>query len=77
MLAHMLSVLPFVHVPQDKVAAISRQVSLALVGIIILSSIRRVLRGVAGVRLVSLLRPREGMLTSSRLVAGVACRCCA
>ena len=49
-LAHMLSVLPFVHVPQDKVAAISRQVSLALVGIIILSSIRRVLRGVAGVR---------------------------
>ncbi|EJF60185.1 hypothetical protein DICSQDRAFT_155930 [Dichomitus squalens LYAD-421 SS1] len=48
-LAYMLSVLPFVHVPPDKVAAISRQVSLALVGVIILSSIRRVLRGVAGV----------------------------
>ncbi|KAI1787372.1 Abscisic acid G-protein coupled receptor-domain-containing protein [Ganoderma leucocontextum] len=47
-LAYMLSFLPFVHLPQDKVAVISRQISLALVGAIILSSIRRVLRGVAG-----------------------------
>ncbi len=48
-LAYMLSFLPFVHLPQDQVAVISRQISLALVGAIILSSIRRVLRGVAGV----------------------------
>ncbi|KAM5533491.1 hypothetical protein V8D89_012828 [Ganoderma adspersum] len=47
-LAYALSFLPFVHLPQDKVAVISRQISLALVGVIILSSIRRVLRGVAG-----------------------------
>ncbi|KAI0742936.1 Abscisic acid G-protein coupled receptor-domain-containing protein [Daedaleopsis nitida] len=46
-LAYMLSFLPFVDLPQDKVAVISRQISLALVGVIILSSIRRVLRGVA------------------------------
>ncbi|KAI0758814.1 Abscisic acid G-protein coupled receptor-domain-containing protein [Fomes fomentarius] len=46
-LAYMLSFLPFVHLAPDKVAVISRQISLALVGAIILSSIRRVLRGVA------------------------------
>ena len=50
MLAYALSFLPFVHLPQGKVAVISRQISLALVGAIILSSIQRVLRGVAGVR---------------------------
>ena len=49
-LAYLLSALPFVHLPADKVAVLSRQISLALVGAIILSSIRRVLRGVAGVR---------------------------
>ncbi|TFK90899.1 hypothetical protein K466DRAFT_596556 [Polyporus arcularius HHB13444] len=52
-LAYMVSFLPFVHLPQDKVAVISRQISLALVGVIILSSIRRVLRGVASVLRVS------------------------
>ncbi|KAI8996260.1 Abscisic acid G-protein coupled receptor-domain-containing protein [Trametes punicea] len=46
-LAYLLSHLPFIHLPQDKVAVISRQISLGLVGVIILSSIRRVLRGVA------------------------------
>ncbi|KAI0772351.1 Abscisic acid G-protein coupled receptor-domain-containing protein [Trametes elegans] len=45
--AHLVSYLPFVHLPQDKIAVISRQISLGLVGVIILSSIRRVLRGVA------------------------------
>ncbi|PIL25812.1 transporter [Ganoderma sinense ZZ0214-1] len=47
-LAYALSFLPFVSLPQDRVAVLSRQISLALVGAIILSSIRRVLRGVAG-----------------------------
>ena len=51
-LAYMVSFLPFVDVPQDRLAVISRQISLALVGVIILSSIRRVLRGVASVRVV-------------------------
>ncbi|KAI0659540.1 Abscisic acid G-protein coupled receptor-domain-containing protein [Cubamyces menziesii] len=46
-LAYLLSHLPFVQVPADKIAVISRQISLGFVGIIILSSIRRVLRGVA------------------------------
>ncbi|KAJ2985789.1 hypothetical protein NUW54_g10030 [Trametes sanguinea] len=46
-LAYLFSHLPFVHLPQDKIAVISRQISLGFVGIIILSSIRRVLRGVA------------------------------
>ncbi|OSC96409.1 hypothetical protein PYCCODRAFT_1421048 [Trametes coccinea BRFM310] len=46
-LAYLLSHLPFVRLPQDKIAVISRQISLGFVGIIILSSIRRVLRGVA------------------------------
>ncbi|KAI0651100.1 Abscisic acid G-protein coupled receptor-domain-containing protein [Trametes meyenii] len=48
-LAYLLSYLPFVHLQQDKIAVISRQISLGLVGVIILSSIRRVLRGVARV----------------------------
>ncbi|RPD63395.1 hypothetical protein L227DRAFT_497439 [Lentinus tigrinus ALCF2SS1-6] len=48
-LAYMVSFLPLVNVAQDKVAVISRQISLALVGVIILSSIRRVLRGVASI----------------------------
>ncbi len=42
--------MPFVHLTPDKVAVISRQISLALVGTIILSSIRPVLRRVAMVR---------------------------
>ncbi|KAI0331388.1 hypothetical protein GY45DRAFT_1322435 [Cubamyces sp. BRFM 1775] len=46
-LAYLLSHLPFVQLPADKIAVISRQISLGFVGIIILSSIRRVLRGVA------------------------------
>ncbi|KAI0633056.1 Abscisic acid G-protein coupled receptor-domain-containing protein [Trametes polyzona] len=46
-LAYLLSYLPFIHLPPDKIAVISRQISLGLVGAIILSSIRRVLRGVA------------------------------
>ncbi|KAI0830332.1 Abscisic acid G-protein coupled receptor-domain-containing protein [Trametes gibbosa] len=46
-LAYLFSYLPFIHLPQAKIAVISRQISLGLVGAIILSSIRRVLRGVA------------------------------
>ncbi|OJT11296.1 Golgi pH regulator [Trametes pubescens] len=46
-LAYLLSYLPFIHLPQDKISVISRQISLGLVGAIILSSIRRVLRGVS------------------------------
>ncbi|KAH9931624.1 Abscisic acid G-protein coupled receptor-domain-containing protein [Epithele typhae] len=48
-LAHLFSFLPFVHVAQGRVAVISRQISLILVGVIILSSIRRILQGVARV----------------------------
>ncbi|KAH9929419.1 Abscisic acid G-protein coupled receptor-domain-containing protein [Fomitopsis serialis] len=46
-LAKLLSLLPSVHIEEDGVADISRQISLGLVGVIILSSIRLVLRGVA------------------------------
>ncbi|KAH9886708.1 Abscisic acid G-protein coupled receptor-domain-containing protein [Cubamyces lactineus] len=46
-LAYLLSHLPFVQLPADRIAVISRQISLGFVGVIILSSIRRVLRGVA------------------------------
>ncbi|KAL1943310.1 hypothetical protein VTO73DRAFT_4385 [Trametes versicolor] len=46
-LAYLLSYLPFIHLPEDKISVISRQISLGLVGAIILSSIRRVLRGVS------------------------------
>ncbi|KAH9851286.1 Abscisic acid G-protein coupled receptor-domain-containing protein, partial [Lenzites betulinus] len=48
-LAYLFSFLPFTDIPQAKIAVISRQISLGLVGAIILSSIRRVLRGVARV----------------------------
>ncbi|TFY61413.1 hypothetical protein EVJ58_g4526 [Rhodofomes roseus] len=48
-LAKLLSLLPSVHIGDDGVAVISRQISLGLVGVIILSSIRLVLRGVARV----------------------------
>ncbi|EPS96199.1 hypothetical protein FOMPIDRAFT_161929 [Fomitopsis schrenkii] len=48
-LAKMLSLLSSVHIEEDGVAVISRQISLGLVGVIILSSIRLVLRGVARV----------------------------
>lgn len=51
MLAYLLSYLPFIHLPEDKISVISRQISLGLVGAIILSSIRRVLRGVSRVSL--------------------------
>ena len=49
-LAHLFSFLPFVRVAPETVAVLARQISLALVGAIILSSIRRVLQGVARVR---------------------------
>ena len=41
-----------VHVDQENIATIARQISLGLVGVIILSSIRLVLRGVARVRVI-------------------------
>jgi len=46
-LAYLLALLPSVHMPPEDIAVISRQISLGLVGVIILSSIRLVLRGVA------------------------------
>ena len=49
-LAKLVSFLSSVHIEEDGVAVISRQISLGLVGVIILSSIRLVLRGVARVR---------------------------
>ncbi|KAF9812777.1 hypothetical protein IEO21_05980 [Rhodonia placenta] len=48
-LAYLVGLLPSVHIPPEDVAVISRQISLALVGVIILSSLRLVLRGVARV----------------------------
>ncbi|CCM00850.1 uncharacterized protein FIBRA_02893 [Fibroporia radiculosa] len=46
-LVHLVALLPHVSVSSEEIASISRQISLALVGVIILSSIRLVLRGVA------------------------------
>lgn len=67
-LAKMLSLLSSVHIEEDGVAVISRQISLGLVGVIILSSIRLVLRGVARVRrVISILRAHS--LTNSRCSA--------
>ena len=53
-LAKLLSLLSSVHLEEDSVAVISRQISLGLVGVIILSSIRLVLRGVARVCIYSI-----------------------
>ncbi|KAI0341159.1 hypothetical protein BDW22DRAFT_1446209 [Trametopsis cervina] len=47
LLAYLISFIPKVHLEHDAIVLISRQISLALVGIIILSSVRLVLRGVA------------------------------
>ncbi|PCH43230.1 hypothetical protein WOLCODRAFT_73912 [Wolfiporia cocos MD-104 SS10] len=46
-LAYVFALIPSVDVSVDQVAVVSRQISLVLVGIIILSSLRLVLRGVA------------------------------
>jgi len=46
LLAYLLSLAPSINVSLEGVAVISRQISLALVGVIILSSMRLVLRGV-------------------------------
>ncbi|EJD04899.1 uncharacterized protein FOMMEDRAFT_132741 [Fomitiporia mediterranea MF3/22] len=48
-LTYLVSLLPFVHLSLEQISAISRQVSLALVGVIILSSVRSVLRAVSRV----------------------------
>lgn len=53
-LAHLTALHPAIHLEPDDIAVVSRQISLGLVGIIILSSIRRVLIGVARVSLISL-----------------------
>lgn len=50
-LARLLALIPGVHVETTNLAVMARQISLVLVGVIILSSIRLVLRGVARVRL--------------------------
>lgn len=52
-LTYLVSLLPFVHMSAEDIAAIARQVSLGLVGIIILSSVRFVLRAVSRVGLSS------------------------
>lgn len=49
-LAYVVALLPSVHMEKEEIAVIGRQISLGLVGVIILSSIRMVLRGVARVR---------------------------
>ncbi|KIM82005.1 hypothetical protein PILCRDRAFT_97557 [Piloderma croceum F 1598] len=46
LLAYLLSLTPSIHMSLEDVAVISRQISLVLVGVIILSSMRLVLRGV-------------------------------
>ncbi|TCD62664.1 hypothetical protein EIP91_006586 [Steccherinum ochraceum] len=46
-LAHLTSLHPAIHLEPEDIAVVSRQISLGLVGLIILSSIRRVLSGVA------------------------------
>jgi hypothetical protein len=51
LLAYLLSLAPSIHMSLEDVAVISRQISLALVGVIILSSMRLVLRGVTRVSL--------------------------
>jgi Abscisic acid G-protein coupled receptor len=51
LLVYCVSLFPSVHIEVDDIASIARQISLALVGVIILSSIRLVLTGVARVRL--------------------------
>ena len=45
-LAYLVSFIPWLHWEREQVAIIARQISLGLVGLIILSSIRLVLRGV-------------------------------
>ena len=56
-LAYLLSLIPVVHVGREGIAMIARQISLGLVGVIIMTSIRLVLRGVARVRPPSLPHP--------------------
>ncbi|KAF7970449.1 hypothetical protein HWV62_23939, partial [Athelia sp. TMB] len=46
LLAYLLSLVPSINMSLDDVSVISRQISLALVGVIILSSMRMLLRGV-------------------------------
>ena len=48
-LAYALSLMPMVHMSDDEVAAISRQISLVLIGAIILSNVRNILRRVSRV----------------------------
>lgn len=50
-LAYLVSFIPWLHWEKEEIAVIARQISLGLVGLIILSSIRLVLRGVNRVRL--------------------------
>jgi len=47
LLVYCVSLVPSVHMEFDEIASIARQISLALVGVIILSSLRLVLTGVA------------------------------
>lgn len=49
LLVYLLSLVPSITMTLDDVAVISRQISLALVGVIILSSMRMLLRGVTRV----------------------------
>ena len=49
LLAYAFSLLPWIHLDSETIAAYSRQISLVLVGLIILSSVRFVLRSVTRV----------------------------
>jgi len=53
-LAYLLSLTPSINMSLEEVAVISRQISLVLVGVIILSSMRLVLRGVTRVNICQL-----------------------
>ncbi|KAI5119350.1 hypothetical protein M0805_004027 [Coniferiporia weirii] len=46
-LTYLFSLLPFIHLSQDTISAISRQVGLVLIGVIILSTVRFVLKAVS------------------------------
>jgi hypothetical protein len=65
--------MPPINMSLDDVAVISRQISLALVGVIILSSMRLVLRGVTRVSLYRFWAVYETPLRLSLLATGTTC----
>jgi hypothetical protein len=72
LLVYLLSLVPSIDMSLEDVAVISRQISLALVGIIIISSMRVVLQGVTRVNVCLRLLLRKA-LTIYFLATGSAC----